>query len=50
LINADQTLKLYCQPELVEGGLTNKRGSFPNGPGFDKLNLTAFISRDLMSD
>jgi hypothetical protein len=46
----DYTLKLYCQPELVEGGFTNKKDSFPNSPGFDKLNLTAFIRIDLMSN
>jgi len=27
-----------------------KKGSFPNGPGFDKLNLTAFIIQDKMSN
>ena len=35
---------------LVEGGFANKRGSFLNGSGFDKLNLTAFIRIALMSN
>ena len=49
-INTGYTLKLYCQPELVEGGFTNKRSSITDGSGFDKLNLTAFIRIDLMSN
>jgi hypothetical protein len=39
----NSTIRLHCQPELVEGGFTNQRCSFPIGTGFDKLNLTTFI-------
>ena len=51
---SDFKIILSACTELAEvmskAGLQIKKGSFPNGPGFDKLNLTAFIIQDKMSN